>query len=406
MRDLGVIEGGCLASREGKIVFAGNRADFERDVSLADDAVILEGTDRVVVPGFVDAHTHLAFAGSRHEEFALRLDGHSYEEIAARGGGILSTVRATRAAIPEELGESLLRRLDRMLLHGTTTCEAKSGYGLTLESELALLRLVDEAATAHPMTVLGTLLGAHALPPEYRGDRDGYVTLVAERMIPAAAAAGFASFCDVFCERSAFTVAEARRIFAAGAAHGLAPRVHADQLSDFGAANLAAEIGATAADHLDHVGDDGIRALAAAGVPAGLLPGATFCLKSTRHAPARRLVEAGASIYLATDLNPGTSRTESMQEILALGVLLMDLSVEEAIAAATVNAAASLGLADRIGGLVPGMNADFLVLDIPHYLHLVYHFGVNHVATVVKDGRVVVEQGGLSGEENGGEDVL
>jgi len=403
MRDLGVIEGGCLAARGGRIVFAGTRGDFEREVTLSDEAVILEGTDRTVLPGFVDAHTHLAFAGSRHEEFARRLTGVSYEEIAAGRGGILSTVRATREALGSDLEEALARRLDRMLLHGTTTCEAKSGYGLTLETELALLDSLAAAAAGHPITLVATLLGAHALPPEHEGDRDGYVKLVAEKMIPAAARAGTARFCDVFCERSAFTVEESRRILAAGKAHGLTPRLHADQLSDSGGALLAAEMGAASADHLDFVRAEGIQALAGAGVCAGLLPGATFCLKSRAHAPARRLIEAGAAVFLATDLNPGTSRTESMQEILALGVLLMDMSVEEAIAAATVNAAHSLGLDGVTGTLQPGGSADFLILDVPHYLHTVYHFGVNHVTTVVKAGRVVVEEGRVTWEngENG-----
>jgi len=399
MSDLGVIEGGCLAAREGTIVFAGTRAAFEKEVTLEEEAVILEGTDRTVLPGFVDAHTHLAFAGSRHEEFAMRLRGSTYEEIAARGGGILSTVRDTRAALDGDFGEALARRLDRMLLHGTTTCEAKSGYGLTLESELALLAALTDAASEHPVTLVGTLLGAHALPPEFRDDRAGYVSLVADRMIPEAARAGTARFCDVFCERSAFSVEESRRVLAAGKAHGLVPRLHADQLSDSGGALLAAEMGAASADHLDHVGSEGIRALAAAGVSAGLLPGATFCLKSPRHAPARELIDAGVPVFLATDLNPGTSRTESMQEILSLGVLLMDMSVEEAIAAATVNAAHSLGLGSIAGSLQPGRNADFLVLDVPHYLHTVYHFGVNHVTDVVKDGRLVVAEGRLVYDE-------
>jgi imidazolonepropionase len=348
----------------------------------------------------VDAHTHLAFAGSRHDEFAMRLEGTTYEEIAARGGGILSTVRATRAALEEDLSEALARRLDRMLLYGTTTCEAKSGYGLTLESEIALLEALQSSASEHPMTVIGTLLGAHAVPPEFEGDREGYVRLVAEKMIPAAAGGGFARFCDVFCERSAFTVEESRRILLAGRKHGLTPRLHADQLSDSGGARLAAELKAASADHLDYVGEDGIRALGAAGVAAGLLPGATFCLKSPAHAPARRLIDAGVPVFLATDLNPGTSRTESMQEIMTLGVLLMDMSVEEAIAAATINAAQSLGLAANVGSLQPGRQADFLVLDVPHYLQMVYHFGVNHVRSAVKAGKVVVEEGNLVEEDS------
>jgi imidazolonepropionase len=222
-------------------------------------------------------------------------------------------------------------------------------------------------------------------------------------MIPAAAGGGFARFCDVFCERSAFSVEESRRILVAGRAHGLVPRLHADQLSDSGGARLAAELKASSADHLDHVSEDGIRALRDAGVAAGLLPGATFCLKSQVRAPARRLIEAGVPTFLATDLNPGTSRTESMQEIMTLGVLLMDMTVEEAITGATLNAAHSLGLAGEIGSLQPGRLADFIVLDVPHYLQSIYHFGVNHVSSAVKSGRVVVEEGGLV-EEEGYED--
>jgi imidazolonepropionase len=401
MRDLGVVEGGCVAARRGRIVFAGPRADFEREVALAEDAVILDATDRVVLPGFVDAHTHLAFAGSRHDEFARRLEGATYEEIAALGGGILATVRATRGAAEEELDEAITGRLDRMLLHGTTTCEAKSGYGLTPVHELKLLEAISRAAAAHPVGIVGTLLGAHAVPPEHRQDRAAYVRLVAEQMVPAAAQAGLARYCDVFCERTSFTVEESRTILRAGRAHGLAPRVHADQLSDSGGAALAAELGAASADHLDHVSEEGVRALAAAGVAAGLLPGASFCLRAERHAPARRLVEAGVPVFLATDLNPGTSYTESLSMIAALGCLLLDLSVEEALAAETLNGAASLGLAAEIGSLEAGKRADFVVLDVPHYAHVVYHFGVNHVGTVVKDGRVVVEDGILVYDEEG-----
>lgn len=400
MRDLGIIEGGCLASRDGTIVFAGTRGDFEREVTLSEDAPILDASDRVVLPGFVDAHTHLAFAGSRHEEFAARLAGASYEEIAAKGGGILSTVRATRAAGEQELQEGIRTRFDTMLLHGTTTCEAKSGYGLTLEAELGLLRAVRQAASAHPMDAICTLLGAHTLPPEFKEERDAYVRLVAEEMVPAAASQGLARFCDVFCERSVFDINETRVILTAGKRHGLRPRVHADQLSDFGGAALAAELEAASADHLDNVGDEGIRALAAAGVSAGLLPGASFCFRAKEHAPARRMIEAGLAVFLATDLNPGTSYTESISNVMGLGCLLMDMAVEEAIAASTINAAWSLGLDEQVGSLRPGRRADLILMEVPHYAHLVYHFGVNHVSGVVKDGRVVVEDHQLT-YENG-----
>jgi imidazolonepropionase len=400
MRDLAIVEGGCLASREGRIVFAGSRREFESEVSLTEDAVILDASDRVVLPGLVDAHTHLAFAGSRHEEFAARLQGATYEEIALAGGGILSTVRATREASEQDLQEGIRERLDRMLLHGTTTCEAKSGYGLSLESELGLLAALASAAGDHPVDVLPTLLGAHSVPPEFKEDRAGYVRLVAGEMIPKAAASGLARFCDVFCERSVFDLEESRTILEAGLAHRLRPRLHADQLSDFGGAVLAAELEAASADHLDFVGKEGIRALAGAGVSAGLLPGASFCLRSERHAPARALIDAGVPVFLATDLNPGTSNTESMPTVMSLGCMLLDLSVEEAIAAGTINAAHSLGLAGEVGSLQPGRRADLVLLEIPHYVHTVYHFGVNHVSGVVKDGRLVVEEGTLVYEDS------
>ncbi len=403
MRELGILEGGCLASRGDRIVFTGSRRDFEREVSLSESATIIDASDRVVIPGFVDAHTHLAFAGSRHDEFARRLAGATYEELAAGGGGILSTVRATREASAEELEEALRRRLDTMLLHGTTTCEAKSGYGLTLESEIRLLRAIASADRSHPVDLVPTFLGAHALPPEHRDDREGYVRLVAGEMIPQAAREGLARFCDVFCERSAFSLEESRTVLEAGRAHGMRLRVHADQLSNSGGAALAVSLGAASADHLDFTGEEGIRALAASGVSAGILPGASFCLRSDRHAPARRLIDSGVAVFLATDCNPGTSFTESMIATMTLGCLLAGLSVEEAFIAATLNGAHSLGLGAETGALRPGSRADLVLLDIPHYAHAVYHYGVNHVSTVVKAGRVVVEEGVLVYEDGEGE---
>jgi imidazolonepropionase len=399
MRDLGIIEGGCLAVRGDRIVFSGTRKEFESEVSLDDGAMIIDASDRVVLPGFVDAHTHLAFAGSRHDEFAARLAGASYEEIAAKGGGILSTVRATRAASTEELQENIRGRFDSMLREGTTTCEAKSGYGLTVEKELGLLESVAAAASDHPIDVIGTLLGAHSVPAEHKQDRERYVQMVIQEMIPAAASAKLAKYCDVYCERSVFSIDETRRILTAGRKAGLEPRFHADQLSEFGGAQLAAELKAASADHLDFVGDEGIKALAAAGVSAGVLPGASFCIKSTRHAPARKLIDAGVPVFVATDMNPGTSYTESMQTVMSLGCLMSDMAVEEAVTAATLNAAHSLGLGSEIGSLQPGRRADLLLMEIPHYAHMIYHFGINHISAVIKGGRIVVQEGMLTYED-------
>ena len=386
--DLGLIEGGCLAAREGRIVFAGTRDEFEAEVVLDDGAEVVDAMGRIVMPGFVDAHTHLPFAGSREAEFARRLAGATYQEIAREGGGILSTVRATRAASDEELLDIMLQRLDRMLVEGVTTCEAKSGYGLTLHDELRLLRLARQAGVIHPVDVVPTLLGAHSVPPEYAGRREAYVKLVIDEMIPQAAQ-GLAEYCDVFCEKGVFTVDESRRILEAGRAAGLRPRLHADQLTAGGGAELAAEVGAATADHLEHAGDEGIAHMARAGVAAVLLPGASFCMRETHWAPARRLIDAGVAVAVATDLNPGTCHTESMQLMIALACLSMNMRVEEAIAATTINAAVTIGRNTTTGSLEPGKRADLLVVDAPSYLHLAYRPGVNLVGIVVKNGRLV-----------------
>jgi len=402
LRDLGIIEGGCLAVAGGRIVFAGRREEFEAEITLDDDAQVIDATDQVVMPGFVDAHTHLPFAGSREQEFARRLEGATYQEIARAGGGIMSTVRATRAAGEDELLDLVLPRLDRMLLEGITTCEAKSGYGLDPESELKQLRALQRAGRSHPISIVPTFLGAHIVPEEHQGDRERYLSLVTETMLPAVAAGRLAAFCDVFCDEGAFSVEEAREVLRAGARAGLRPRLHADQLTACGGAELAAELGAASADHLEQVSEAGLRRMAAAGVAAVLLPGASFCMLSTHYAPARRMIDAGVAVALATDLNPGTCCTESMQLMIALGCLRMGLRVEEAVAAATLNAAFALGLHESTGSLQPGRAADILVLDIPSYLHLAYRPGINHVRTVVKQGKVVAQDGSLTWE-NGSE---
>jgi imidazolonepropionase len=396
LRELSIISGGCLAAREGRIVFVGSRDQFEAEVATDDEAQVIDATDQVVMPGFVDAHTHLAFAGSREDEFARRLAGATYQEIAAAGGGIMSTVHATRNATSEELLDAVTSRMDTMLLEGITTCEAKSGYGLTLHDELRLLKTLRQASDAHPIDIITTFLGAHTVPREYREDREAYIRLVIETMIPAVAAERLAEFCDVFCDEGVFTLEESRRILTAGRNAGLTPRLHADQLAATGGAELAAELKAASADHLEHASDRGLRMMAREGVAAVLLPGAGFCMKQRHHAPARRIIEMGIAPVVATDLNPGTCNTESMQLMLALACLDMDLTVEEAIAAATINAAVTIRRAETIGSLEPGKAADILVMDVPNYLHLVYHPGVNHVSSVIKEGEVVVEEGRLN----------
>ena len=400
LRDLAIIEGGCLAVKDGLIVFAGTRDEFETQVATDQADEVIDAGGQVVMPGFVDAHTHIPFAGSREHEFARRLSGATYQEIAREGGGIMSTVGATRAASDEDLLDTILTRMDSMVLEGVTTCEAKSGYGLTLEHELRLLRLLKQAGRQHPLGIAATFLGAHTVPAEHRADREAYLRIVIDQMIPAVAAGGLAEYCDVFCEEGVFTVAEARRVLTAGKQAGLRPRIHADQLTPFGGAELAAELSAASADHLDHAGDEGIRLMAKAGVPAVLLPGASFCMMQRQYAPARKMIDLGVAPVIATDLNPGTCNVESMQLMIALACLNMGMTVEEAISAVTINAAVTIGRNGTTGSLEPGKAADILVLDIPNYLHLAYRPGTNHVAVVIKDGEVVARDGRITYEED------
>jgi len=376
--------------RDGRIAFAGTAEERRRKLGELPGVERLDGRGGTLVPGFVDPHTHLPWAGSREEEFAARLAGKTYQEIAAAGGGILATVAATRLAGEEELAGAVARRLDLMLAWGTTTAEAKSGYGLSLDGELKQLRAIRRAAERHAVDLVPTLLAAHEVPPEARQDRGRFLDLVCGEIIPAAAAAGLARFCDVFCERGVFDAAESRRVLAAGARHGLAPRLHADEFADSGGAELAAELGALSADHLIAVSPAGIEALAAAGVTAVLLPGTSFFLMQHRYAPARRLIEAGVPVALATDCNPGSSHTESMPMVVVLAVFELGMSVEESLTAATLNAACSLGLGGEIGSIEVGKRADLALLALPNLLHLAYHYGINPVAAVVKGGRPVL----------------
>ncbi len=380
--------GAEVVCRDGRIVFVGSADDRRRELGELPGAERLDGDGGTLVPGFVDCHTHLPWAGSREDEFAMRLAGKTYLEIAAAGGGILSTVRATRAAPEDELVGLTRRRLDRMLAHGTTTAEVKSGYGLTLADELKQLRAVRRAGESHPIDVVPTLLAAHEFPPEYRDDRDGWVEVIAEEIVPAVAAAGLARFCDVFCESVVFNVEQSRRVLSAGAEHGLVARLHADEFADSGGAELAAEIGAASADHLVAVTEAGIAAMAGAGVMAVLLPGVSFFLMKADYAPARRLIEAGVPVALATDCNPGSSHTESLPFVFSLGVFRMKMSIEECLTAVTLNPACCLGLGEEIGSVEVGKRADLVLLDAPNLLHLGYHPGVNPVRTVIKDGRV------------------
>lgn len=383
------LRGEEVLCRDGRIAFVGTPEERRRRFGELPDAERLDGDGGTLVPGFVDPHTHLPWAGSREEEFAMRLAGSTYQEIAAAGGGILSTVAATREAGEDELRRLVNRRLDLMLAHGTTTAEAKSGYGLNLDDEIKQLRAIRDASDAHAVDLVPTLLAAHEVPPEHRQARERYVDLVCEEIVPAAAEAGLARFCDVFCENGVFSVDESRRVLEAGVRWGLSPRLHADEFEDSGGAALAAELGALSADHLIAISEPGVEAMAEAGVTAVLLPGTSFFLMEHKYAPARRLVEAGVPIALATDCNPGSSHTESVPMVFVLAVFELGLSIEESLTAVTLNSACSLGLGEEIGTVEEGKRADLVLLDAPNLLHLAYHYGINPVRAVVKAGRVV-----------------
>ena len=393
LRELGIIRQGALAVRRGKIVWVGPTADLLTSVRPMAFSKLIDAYGKTVMPGLVDPHTHLVFAGTRENEFAMRIQGKTYLEIAAAGGGINVTVAATRKAGKQELKTAARKSLDRMLALGTTTVEAKSGYGLELETELKMLEVIRELTEEGPMTVIPTFMGAHEIPPEFRQNPEAYVDLVITRMIPEVAARKLARFCDVFCETGVFSVEQSERIFRAAAAIGLEPRVHADELTDLGGAAMAARIKAHTADHLLHASDDGIRQMATAGVIAVLLPGTAYFLHLQRYARARDMIAAGVPVALATDFNPGSCMTESMPLTMNMACTQMRMLPAEAITAATINAAWAIGEQDRVGSLEVGKQADILVLDAPGHEHLCYHFGVNLVDTVVKNGKVVVELG-------------
>jgi len=387
---LRVIEGGVVRCANGRIEFVGTEDEHQRRFAAAGETLDAEGG--CVLPGFVDPHTHPVWAGSREDEFNRRLRGETYMDIARAGGGINATVRATRSASSEQLLTGTLRRLDTFLRHGTTTLEAKSGYGLDLATEIRMLEVIGQADAQHPVDLLPTCLAAHEVPSEHRADPEVFVRRLIEEIHPEIARRGLARSVDVFCEEGVFDLDQTRRILAGTAAHGWQIHLHADELTALGGAELAAEVGALSASHLIKVTDAGIQALAESDTVAVLLPGTSFFLRS-EFAPARRLISAGCAVALATDCNPGSSPTESMPAILGLACLGMGMTVEEALSAATLNAAAALDQAASVGSLEQGKAADVVVLSAPTYHHLVYHYGVNPVRHVVKSGRVVVRDG-------------
>ena len=387
-REVSPLHDATIASFRGRIVYVGSR-EAASALDAAPDARIVDASGISVVPGFVDPHTHLVFAGDRRDELRQRLAGATYAEIAAAGGGILSTVTATRAASEDELVRQSLDRLDEMLACGTTTCEVKSGYGLDLATELKMLRAAARLAETHPIDIVRTFLGAHEVPPEYRTRRADYVKLVVDEMIPEVARTTAAEWCDVFCERGVFTPEESTLILETGVAHGLKPRIHADELGATGGSQVAARVEARSADHLVYVQSDGIEEMARAGVTATLLPNAAFYLKLGRFAPARALIDAGVPVALATDINPGGGFSPSMPFAMSIACFQMNMTFEEALAAATVNAAWSLDRSAEVGSLETGKMMD-AVLVRGDAINLIRN-GAPSIAAVIKSGAWVRE---------------
>ena len=379
-------EDAAVAVDDGRVVAVGPTAAVTDDYPESDADAVVDCAGRAVVPGFVDPHTHALFAGDRSDEFEAKLRGQTYQEILEAGGGILRTVEAVRAASTDELVANLRDELDVMLAHGTTTAEVKSGYGLDAETELRMLDAIDRAAAEHPVRVVPTFMGAHAVPTGR--DADDYVEEVVTEQIPAVAEQGVAAFCDVFCEEGVFDVAQSRRVLEAGIEHGLTPKVHAEELSHLGGTQLAAEVGAASADHLLHATDEDVDALVAADVTPVLLPGTAFGLGAA-YADAEAFLDRGAPVALATDLNPNCY-SQSMPFAMTLGCVEMGLTPAQALGAATANAARAVDRPDA-GRLEPGSPADLAVLDAPSHVHLSYNFGVNPVDTVVVGGEVAHE---------------
>jgi imidazolonepropionase len=385
-RELGIVKNGGIFVRDGRIEKVGNADDIETLIDA--DTAVVDARGQILMPGFVDAHTHPVFSGTRVAEFEERAQGTTYQEIAARGGGIQYTVNATRAVYEEILAYEAWRYSEWFLRSGTTTIEAKSGYGLSLEDELKILRVIKRLDKDTQLRYVPTFLGAHSVPPEYRSRREQYVSLIVDEMLPAIAQEKLAEYCDVFCEDKVFTTDEAWKILTAARCHGLGLRIHADQLSLSGGAQLAAELGTVTADHLEHTDATGIAALKRANVQPVLLPGSVYALGSSRYPAAREMIDAGLAVVLATDFNPGSSPTPSIPMILSLAATHMKMTPAEAITATTINAAYSLNRGHEIGSLEPGKIADFVIHACYDYRELAYFFGIQHASQVYCAGKI------------------
>lgn len=395
MEELSIIEDGSIWIENGEIIAVGKDEDiFKKFESKIGKAIEIDATGKIVTPGLVDPHTHLVFAGSRENEFNMRLNGATYMEIMNAGGGIHATTTATRNATRSDLLVEASKRLDKFLLHGVTTVEAKSGYGLSLEHELKQLEVVQTLNETHVIDLVSTFMGAHAVPSEYKDNPDLFVEMIISEMIPKVAELGLAEFNDVFCERGVFTPEQSKRILEAGIAHGLLPKIHADEIEPYGGAELAAEVGAISADHLLKASDEGIKQMAEKGVIAVLLPGTAYFLMA-EFANARKMINSGLAVALSTDCNPGSSPTTSLPFIMNLGCLKMGMTPAEVLSATTINAAYAINRGRLIGSLESGKIADIVIWNVPNYYQLQYLYGVNHAETVIKSGEIVVSGGKL-----------
>lgn len=392
--EISILDKAFIAVKGDKIVALGEE-EFD-NLQVDDDTVFIDAKGCLVTPGLVDPHTHLVFGGWRQKELSLKLKGVSYLDILSMGGGILSTVKHTREASFEELIQKGEKSLNTMLIHGTTTCEAKSGYGLNVEDEIKSLKVIKELDQSHPVDIVPTFMGAHAVPQEYKGRTDEFIELIKEEMLLRVTEEKLAEFCDVFCENRVFDVNESRDILETGKKYGLTPKVHADEITPLGGASLAAEIGAISAEHLIHASDKGIEDMAKTDVIAVLLPGTSLYLDES-FARARTMIEKGIPVALATDFNPGSCPTKSLQLIMNLACIKYKMTPEEVLTAVTLNAAASINRSTTVGSLEVGKQADIVIWDAPDLDFIAYHFGVNLVKTVVKRGKIVVNNGVLGG---------
>ena len=391
IKDAGIIENGYVLVEDAIIKKVGSGDDYRK--FLDKDSLIIDGTYKTLTPGLVDSHTHVVYGGSREKELQLKLKNVSYIEILNNGGGILSSVKETRKLSLEDLYEQSKKRLDLMLLHGTTTIESKSGYGLNFEDEIKILKVNKLLNEKHHLDVISTFMGAHAIPIEYKENREGYIKLIINKILPYIFENNLAEFIDIFCEKGVFTIEESREILLAGRKNNLKVKIHADELDSIGGAELAAQLNAISAEHLVGASEEGINQMALKGVIPVLLPATSFYLRLNRYANAKAMIEAGLNIALATDCNPGTSPTESLQTVMTFACFGMGLLPEEIINAMTINAARAIGRDKTIGSIEEGKLADLVLFNTPNLDYLVYHFGINSVDTVIKKGKIVVKRG-------------